>query len=241
VKRDLFVIGDWVEVRGSVGRNLDARVERVELLEEARIDGDVDALFWSENEVEVAPGAVVSGEVRSRAYEHGRPSRFSRFAHWHFFVFLAIRLGAAFAFGMLLYALFPRLFTAHIETAAEFGHSLAVGFLVLCATPIALFLIGITILGIPLALVGLATYVCFLYVSGILVSALVGTQITKPEAETWGTFGLALLVGLGIVLVATAIPFVGIPIRFVVVLTGLGLLAERARSAWQATRADPAL
>jgi cytoskeletal protein CcmA (bactofilin family) len=31
VKRDLFVIGDWVEVRGSVGRNLDARVERVEL------------------------------------------------------------------------------------------------------------------------------------------------------------------------------------------------------------------
>jgi cytoskeletal protein CcmA (bactofilin family) len=236
VKRDLFVIGEWVEVRGSVGRNVDARADRVELLGGAKIDGDVDALFWSENEVEVAPGAVVSGEVRSRLHEHGRPSRFGRFMHWHFYVFLVIRLGAAFAFGMLLYALVPQLFAAHLETAGEFGHSLGMGFLALCATPIALCLIGITILGIPLALTGLAIYVCALYVASILVSALVGTQVMKPEAETWGSFGLALLVGLVIVIAATQIPFVGFPVRFVVVLTGLGLLVERLRSGWQAAR-----
>jgi hypothetical protein len=41
------------------------------------------------------------------------------------------------------------------------------------------------------------------------------------------------------VIVATALPFVGLPIRFVVVLTGLGLLADRVRSGWRATRAVP--
>jgi hypothetical protein len=42
-----------------------------------------------------------------------------------------------------------------------------------------------------------------------------------------------------IVIVATALPFVGRPIRFVVVLTGLGLLAERVRSGWRSTRDAP--
>ena len=114
------------------------------------------------------------------------------------------------------------------------------GFLVLVATPIALLLIGITLLGIPLALIGLAVFLISLYVSGILIAALVGTQISKPRAETWRSFGIALLVGLAIVIVATALPFVGLPVRFVVVLTGLGLLAERVRSGWLATRAHSA-
>jgi cytoskeletal protein CcmA (bactofilin family) len=70
VKRDLFVIGEWLEVRGSVGRDVDARAGRVALQSEARIGGDVDALFWSENEVDVEPGAAVAGEIRSRVHEH---------------------------------------------------------------------------------------------------------------------------------------------------------------------------
>lgn len=239
VGRDLFVLGRWVEVRGSVARNVDARVDRVALLDTARIGGDLDALFWGENEVDVAPGAVVSGEVRSRVHERWRRSPFTRYTHRHFYVWLAIRLCAAFALGMLLYALVPRLFAAHLETAGAFGRALGVGFLVLVATPIAVFLVGITLLGIPVALIGLAIYLSSLYVAGIVVSALVGTQVTKPKAETWVSFGLALLVGLVIVIVATALPFVGRPVRFVVVLTGLGLLTERVRSAWRATRAVP--
>jgi len=236
VKRDLFMIGKWVEVRGSVGRNVDARADRVELLEEARIDGDVDALFWSENEVEVAPGAVVSGEVRSRVREDARRLWFNRYLRGHYYLWLVINLAAAFVFGMLLYALVPRFFAVHLETARAFGRSLGVGFLALVATPIALFLIGITVVGIPVALIGLAAFLGCLYASGILVAALVGTQIMKLEAETWSSFGLALLVGLVIVVVASAIPFVGGPVRFVVLLIGLGLLVERVRSGWRSWR-----
>jgi cytoskeletal protein CcmA (bactofilin family)/anti-sigma factor RsiW len=236
VGRDLFVLGDWVEVSGSVARNVYTRANRVALLDTARVGGNLDALFWDEEEVEISPGAVVSGEVRSSVQEHWRRSHFAPFTSAHFYVWLVIRVGAAFLLGMLLYALVPGLFAAHLETAGALGRAFGIGFLILIATPIALFLVGITLLGIPIALVGLAVYLTSLYVSGILVAALLGTQITKPEPETWRSFGIALLVGLVIVIIATAIPFLGHPIRFVVVLTGLGLIAERVRSGWRATR-----
>jgi cytoskeletal protein CcmA (bactofilin family) len=237
VKRDLFAFGDWLEVRGSVGRNVDARGDRVSLLDTARVGGDVDALFWSEAEVEVAPGAAVAGEVRSRVHEHHRRSWFARYAHVHYYLWLAVRLAAAFSFGMVLFALFPRLFAVHLETAAEFGRSLGLGFVFLVATPVALCLLAITLLGIPLALFGLAVFATAVYVSGILIAALLGTQLIRPDAETWGSFGIALLAGLAIVLIASQIPFVGIPVRFVVVLAGLGLLVEQARSGWRAANA----
>ena len=236
VKRDFFAIAEWVEIRGEVGRNVAARVEhRVSLLDGAKIGGDVDAMFLDEKEVDVAPGAEVKGEVRSSVHDHLHRSWLARYSA-HFFVWLVIRLAAAFALGMVLHALFPRLFTVHLDTARDFGHTLGVGFVALVATPVAILLVAVTLVGIPLAAIGLATYSIALYLSGILVAALVGTQVTKPEAETWRSFGVALLAGLAIVIVAMALPIIGIPVRFVVVLCGLGLLVERGRAGWRASR-----
>jgi cytoskeletal protein CcmA (bactofilin family) len=239
VGRDLFALGEWVEVRGGIDRNVDARAERVALLDTAEVGGDVDALFWDENEVEVAPGAKVGGEVRSSVHEHAHRSWLDAYSRGHYFVWLAVRLCAAFVLGMLLYAIAPRLFSVHLETAAEFGRALGVGFLALVATPIALALIAITLVGIPVAVLGFAVFAGCLYTAGILIAALLGTQITKPALDTFGSFGLALLVGLVIVIVASALPFVGVPVRFVVVLSGLGLLVERLHAGWRAAHVAP--
>jgi len=208
---------------------------RVSLLDGAKIGGDVDAIFLDENEVDVAPGAEVKGEVRSSVHEHEHGSWLARY-NVHYFVWLVIRLAAAFALGMMVHALSPRLFAVRVDTARDFGHALGVGFVALVATPIAILLVAVTLVGIPLAAIGLATYLTALYVSGILIAALVGTQVTKPEAETWRSFGVALLAGLAIVIVAMALPIIGVPVRFVVVLCGLGLLVERLRSGWDTTR-----
>jgi hypothetical protein len=140
---------------------------------------------------------------------------------------------------MILYSLLPLVFAAHLETAAAFGRSLGIGFLALVATPIALVLVAITLVGIPLAVVGLAAFVASLYTAGILVAALLGTEVTKPEGESARSFGLALLVGLVIVIVACELPFLGGPLRFAIVLTGLGLLVDRVRSVWQGLHPRP--
>jgi cytoskeletal protein CcmA (bactofilin family) len=241
VERDLFMVGHWLDVRGNVARNVGARADRVSLLDGARIGGDVDVTFWDKSEVEVAPGAEIGGEVRSSVHEGWRETWYSRYADGGFYVWLVIRLGAAFALGLLLHFLVPRLFNVQLTSGGDFARSLGVGFLVLVATPIALLLIGITLLGIPIAVIGLAAFLSALYISGIVIAALVGSQITKPHSDTLGPFTAALLTGLAIVIVASELPLLGAPVRFVVVLTGLGLLAQRAYSVWQDARSVPAV
>ncbi len=241
VGRDLFSLGNWLEVRGDVGRHVETRVHRISLLDEARVGGDVDATFWKQGrEVDRAPGAVVAGEVRSQVHERGKIHWYSHYAHGGFYAFLAIHLGAAFIVGMILHSLLPGLFSVHLTSGGEFGRSLLRGFVVLVATPIALFLVGITLLGIPLALIGIATFLTALYVSFIVVSALVGSQITKPRDDTWRAFAIALLVGLVVVIVGMEFPLLGPPVTFLVVLTGLGLLTERVQTWWRTTRRAPA-
>jgi cytoskeletal protein CcmA (bactofilin family) len=241
VERDLFMVGHWLDVRGNVARNVGARADRVSLLDGARVGGDVDATFWDKSEVEVAPGAEVGGEVRSSVHEGWRETWYSHYADGGFYVWLVIRLGAAFALGLLLHFLAPRLFDVQLTSGGDFARSIGVGFLVLVATPIALLLIGITLLGIPIAVIGLAAFLSALYISGIVIAALVGSQITKPRSDTLGPFAAALLAGLAIVIVASELPLLGGPVRFVVVLTGLGLLVQRVYSAWHDARSVAAV
>jgi len=242
VGRDLFFLGDWIEQRGTVERNVETRGDRVSLLDGARVGGDLDATFWKQGEqVELAPGAEVSGEVRTSVSEHGAETWSDHFGRGSFYALLMIRLGAAFVLGMLLYWLVPRLFDAHLATAGDLARNLGVGFLVAVATPIALVLVAITLLGIPLAVTALLTFLVALYVSGILISALVGSQVTGGRGEGWRSFALALLAGLAIVIVATELPFVGPPLRIIAILTGLGLLTSRVHDAWRASRGAEAV
>jgi hypothetical protein len=242
VGRDAFVLGEWVELRGTVARNLDTRIERASLLDGARVGGDFDAMVWEDEEnVEIAPGAVVAGEVRTKLSETRHDTWYDHFGRASFYAFLVIRLCAAFVVGMLLHWLVPRLFDVHLATAGDLARTLGVGFLVAVATPFALVLIAITLLGIPLALIGLVGFLVSLYLSFILIAALIGTQVTGQRGEGWRPFALALLAGLAVLAVGSAIPFLGTPLRIIVMLTGLGLLVERLHAAWRAAHAAPAI
>jgi cytoskeletal protein CcmA (bactofilin family)/predicted anti-sigma-YlaC factor YlaD len=236
VGRDLFVAGDWLEVRGSVGRDLRAWGEHLTLLDGAQVGGDVDARLPSGTEVDVTSGARIQGEIRTREPEHHGPRGFARFLEGRFFLWLALHIAAGFAVGMLLHAVLPGIFAGRLETGRAFFRSLGVGFLVVVAGPIAIAAVALTLVGIPVAVMGLGLYLSALYVAGILVAALIGVALTHPRGEGWTSFGLALLVGLVILVLAMHTPVLGGVVRAVAVLTGVGLLADRARIAWSALR-----
>jgi hypothetical protein len=111
---------------------------------------------------------------------------------------------------------------------------------VLLVAPIALLIAGLTLIGLPIALIGGALYLTALYLSGVVVAALIGVSLVRPRSEGLRDFGVALLVGGLILTVAMQIPVLGAILRLVVVLVGLGLLTDRARSAWAASRSGPA-
>ena len=91
-----------------------------------------------------------------------------------------------------------------------------------------------------LAAIGGAVYLTALYLTGIVVAALIGVSLVHPKSEGLRDFGVALLVGVLILTVAMHIPLVGFILRIVVALVGLGLLTDRARSAWRASRLQSA-
>jgi hypothetical protein len=94
--------------------------------------------------------------------------------------------------------------------------------------------------GIPLALLGLELYLTLLCLSGIVIAALIGSALVHPRGDGWSAFGLTLLTGLVILVFASHLPFLGGLVRVIAVITGMGLLVERARAAWASVHRVPA-
>ncbi len=154
-----------------------------------------------------------------------------------FYMGVAVFLVSVFLAGMLLHRLLPELFFADLERSSDFFRALGYGAIALIGTPIALILCLITVVGIPIGVIGIFLYLTSLFVSVILVASLVGSSITANwgfEPEEAHGFGMSLLVGLVVVLVAMNLPFVGDLLRLAVVLTGLGMLVDAVLYGWHA-------
>jgi anti-sigma factor RsiW len=237
VGRDLAAASERTELRGTVARNLYAWETEIVLRNGARVGGDINAYLDEDGAIDVAPGAVVAGKTTRHAIPYHHQSALGRYREPGFYALHAILFAAAFLVGMIAHLLFPGIYAGHVETSGAFFRTLGIGFLALVATPIALALLAVTLVGLPLALIGAAAYGVAVYLSGIVVAALVGRTLVRVDPGSLRSFGLALLAGLLVVLVVVHLPWLGWLVHAVVILTGLGLLVERARHAWRARTA----
>jgi hypothetical protein len=236
VARDLAAGGERIELEGEVGRDLEAWSEHVAVLSGARVGGDLRAHLPEREALEVAPGAVVAGATDALVLEHHHHTIWSRYRDGHFYAWLALGFAASFLIGMLLHALAPRLFAGRLVTGRDFFVSLGLGFAVLVLAPVSMLLLALTVVGIPAALIGLAAWAVVLYLGGVVVAALIGRSLVKPRGDGTRDFGVALLVGLAVVVVVKSLPLVGRPAGWVIALVGVGLLALQAHAAWQRSR-----
>jgi len=240
VARDLAAGGERVELEGEVGRDFGAWSKRVSIAAGARVDGDLRAHVPDPEKLEVAAGAVVAGATDVDVLDRHRHKIWSRYREGTFYAWLAVGFVASFGIGMLLYVLFPGLFAGRLGTGRDFFVSLGLGFAMLVLAPIALVLLALTVVGIPAALIGLAAWGILLYLGGIVVAALIGRSLMKPRGESAREFGMALLVGLAVLVVVKSLPLVGPPAGWVIALVGVGLLVMQAYAWWQRSRGVPA-
>ncbi len=234
VSRDAFAISEWLDVRGRIGRDLDARAERITVGDGARLGGDLSArLFTDEESLEVSPGAVIAGETTRERVEIEQRGRLDHFSDTHFYLFTALGLGAAFLVGMLAYRIAPRLFSRRLDTGSDFFRALGTGGISMVAIPLGLLIVALTVVGIPIALIGYLGFGVAVYGAGIVVAGILGTAIFgEPEAGSWGAFGLPLFIGLAIIAAVGTVPFVGGLIELLVTMTGLGVMVDLARRRW---------
>ena len=228
--RDVHFRGDQLAVDGHVARDLHVyHADRLALGAGASVGRDLRAEVAGPEALSVAEGAriggarrVADGEVSSEAFWKLEP--------W---LWLLVRIAAALAFGVALYAVLPSLFRVPVPTASTFVRLLGLGLVTLIGVPLALILAALTLIGLPLALLGGFLYATALYLAHVLAAAGLGRTLVRHhggDLPGLGTFARILLLGLVAVALAGHLPLIGPAVHVVIVLVGLGLLADQVRS-----------
>lgn len=233
---DLEIFGGTVTLGGTVAGDVDIAAGRLEILPTARISGDLN--YASGKEAVISDQAVIQGSITRNLSEsefHG---------YWHheeagFGATLVWIIGLTLT-GMLFLLAAPHLIndvTARLQKWP--WKSLGLGLITLVATPVLAVISMALIVGIPLGLLLIATYLIALLI-GYLTSAvwlgdfglnLIGRQ--TPDNWPWRTG--ALFAALLMLSLLGLIPFVGGLVLFVAVIGGLGawtlIVSERLRTA----------
>jgi cytoskeletal protein CcmA (bactofilin family) len=189
----------------------------------ARVGGDV----VSSRSPQVGPGATVEGETRTVRFSFRALGVLFWIAWWFAVTFSVLVLG------LLLLRLAPRAMAAALAVAqAEVGPAIAWGVAIGIGLPVLSVLVMLTLIGIPLGLLGLLS-LGLIFTLGYVVGALaVGRLMVKEPTSRY----LAFLAGLVVLRLAGLVPFIGGLVTFVAFVYGVGALAI---AAGRAARREP--
>jgi len=227
VRGEVRVAGGELVIDGPVGGEVRAEADELRLGPNARLAA---ALFYDGNEPEMDQGATVAGPVEERDLgDEVDPIPGPDLGGFWFGVF---RLLAALVTGAAVVLLLPRAAVAAADAIrARPGPAFLLGLGLLVVLPIALVVLMVTVVGIPLALVGWAVYAVALYLSQVFVGLAIGWLIlarSRLGGDTGRGFNL-LAMAIGVVVLGVLrllpIPFFGGLVAVLTAIAGLGALA----------------
>jgi hypothetical protein len=214
VDGDVIVLDGDVLVSGRIDGDLFTASGTARLLPSAEVSGDVG---YGNEHPQVALDARVHGDVAKQDWPElgGLLSWIGGFLLW-----LAISVSTL-VLGALALLVAPRAADSiEARSRERVGPTIAIGVAILIALPVAAFLAGITVLGLPLALgIGLALLPLGA-VAYVAAAYALGRRILKPPRERM----LSLLAGLAILRVAALVPFLGALVSLAALVFGLGLI-----------------
>jgi len=224
---DIFGRGGEITLSNTVGGNVKLNTDSLTLLPNAIIEGDL--IYTSQNEADIRSGAYIAG-----ATTHKIPPPKEREGGMGI-VGKIIGFLMALALGIVLIVLVPgRMLAVTNAIRHQPWPSLGWGAVLLFATPIAALIVCMTIVGVPIGIIGLVLYGIAIYISYIIASLLTGRMIIgtlrrMEGAENRGILIGSLALGLFILTLLTMIPYVGFFLGLAAVLFGFGaiLVAER--------------
>jgi hypothetical protein len=223
-------IGSSIQVDGTVKENAVSIGGDVTVGPQGGIEGDAVAIG---GRVLRAPGAHIGGKITSIPLSMARLRKAMSVVIPTLVVGMGALIGAAIVVGsigsiaiaILVLALFP----AHTAAAREQIErhplkTLGVGFVVLVMCfPVLLFLF-ITIIGIPLSFLAAALIMAALMLGTVAVGQWIGQRVAIAVRRPLSPFA-AGLVGLGLLTMASAAPYIGVFLQGVIVCLALGSVA----------------
>lgn len=224
VHRNALLSGGQVILSGTIQGDTEVRANGLIVLPTARLQGRLR--YTAETPAEIHPGAQVVGGIERLPARVAQP-RTDAFKSPYLRLFLGV-LEALWllALGLVAIALVPhrvRIVAEQIRT--QFGISLLVGFILLVTVPVGAVLLFATIIGIPLSAIAMLLYFATLCPAMIFSAVWLGELVTtgwfrRPSAST--SLYLALMIGVLILVILFALPWLGWIFRVLAVLVGFG-------------------
>ncbi len=217
--------GGTIIINGTVEEDINIdNADTVIVGSEAVIGGDFN--YSSPKEAEIKDGAQIKGKTNYKPVEK-EIQRVTR-AGSLFFRFIFFLGGVLLLWFIILVA--PKMSKNFVENSYKMTWAnLGIGFAILVAAPVAMIILGITLIGLPLAGFTLTAYVVFLVLASVLSSLLIGSLFYKllVKGKEYEVNWKVVLLGVAISTLVKLVPVVGWLLVFGFFLIALGSLVGR--------------
>ena len=224
VGRDYFALGDNIDITGTIGEDLEAFADQVNLLSNALIKGDLIFRTEHEDHLRQTENATVQGVIEFRDLPVEFEPR-NRYADAGFYLHQVVRLLAAFLTGAVVLWMVPALRDANLGGGMKGLKTAGIGLVTLVSVPLILTIVAITVIGLPLTVIGTFSYIAVIYLAKIVLASTLG-QVMLQATDYEDNLLLTLLVGLVVVMLAINLPAIGGVINFLFTIVGIGLIVQ---------------
>lgn len=224
IGRDFVTAAETADFSGQVGEDVMAFGPKLLLLGDAVIRGDLTVHSHGEDSLQQSSGATIGGDVIFNTREYDGKSR-NRYATAGFYGGQFLRLVAAFIVGYILFVLFPRMREVSLSSGIDGLTTAGVGLLALVSAPVILLLLALTVVGLPLTMLGMFIWLAVLYLAKILVAWLIGVMLIADKDDE-RSVAATVLAGIAIVIVMINLPFVGGFFNLVLTVIGFGMMTQ---------------
>lgn len=220
VNGNLHLSGGDVVINAPVKGNVTFKGGTLSLGEKAVVGGDLS--YRAQKEATMAQGAKVNGKITFEPVQRA-PNTNTLAALLSLALFA--KFLATFVSALVLGLFFKRYVLTVVEYAVaapllEIGR----GFATIILLPVASVLFFVTIVGIPLGLLGLIGFVALLIVSSLLATIVLGSLVHRSlfKGDEYQVTWITILLGVILYMLVGAIPFIGGIFKFLALLLALG-------------------
>jgi hypothetical protein len=223
IGRDLAVAGSNVNLSGEVGRDIKSAVQDMTIAGGAKVGGGID--YTSKNKVNISGGATVAGSVT----QHIPKEKTRSYPRMAFFsgIFVLILGAVLLIAALILTALFPQF--VHSVSSQAVKRPLRVfltGFVASIVVPVVAVLLMISVIGIPLAILLILTWILIALTSGLFTAYYIGRSVWRRQHNPL----LIVLAGGLLLLILFIIPFLGCVVMLFSFWIGAGMVLLELRN-----------
>ncbi|MFA6255443.1 MAG: hypothetical protein WC675_05490 [Patescibacteria group bacterium] len=252
---DVYAAGANVEIKGpvagnvlasaasividnEVGKDVKASVDKegqIILYPKAKVGGNLTYKAATTEQLILKEGATVVGQTTKTELPVPSEREFRGFLHGFLGFMKVMSFFSLLVIGLVLVTLIPKVvFEIRDEMMKKPQADFGWGLVYLIIVPVLVFLLAITLIGLPLALIIMFLYVIALFIAKVMVGFTIGLIVLdrfNKEKKYKGSLIWPLVIGLLIFVILTSLPLVGWLIKLILVIWALGAILQFKKQA----------